>query len=46
MEILEEIIPNKAVEAMPTSARIFCHDPMNTNLNSLGASTEVGIASL
>ncbi|MBK1877091.1 hypothetical protein [Pelagicoccus mobilis] len=37
---------NKAVEAMPTNVRLFCHDPMNTNLNRLGTSIEVGIASL
>ncbi|MFC0539715.1 hypothetical protein [Pelagicoccus mobilis] len=38
--------PNKAVEAMPTNARLFCHVIMNTNLNGTGTSAEVGIASL
>ena len=31
---------------MPTTARPFCHVPMNANLNRTGTSTEVGIASL
>ncbi len=46
IDLKEEREANQAVEAMPTSARLFCHDPMNTNLNGPGISTEVDIASL
>ncbi len=34
---------NKASHTMSANARLLCHEPMNTNFNRLGTSTEAAI---
>ncbi len=41
-----KISENKAVDAMPTNARLFGFDPIKINDFRLGSLSEVGIASL